>query len=676
MKRQRMGRIAAVAVLMTAIAAAGGFWFFGGPAPQDGAEPEAPSETTPPATAEKAPETDPVTTKKPQGPPFLRFAPHDGGILAYTFSGNSKSRIDFSFLAKTTLPEAGVAPRPPEEIRLESSGDLFLKFYRASPGRWQVAGRIEHLSYRINESTPAYAESITYPFGFDFDARGYISDFRFVEGMPKSAADVVRQLLWTMQTGLPKFPKSRWRTREIDAVGRYRAEYRLDDTRSGDNILFLVKNKRAYLPVRMPSADPGLPAFERDTLIKNAQNEIRVPRKGPWILSVSHQEATASAADGKTFAQGERTLSVRITQKKPGFAFPAAFSDFLALLEDERYLRAKHRATDPELSRLGKGLDLDQALERYFRIKDTDIMNAERRSQAFLVNYLRMYPEACKELIRALDADAGRERFDPSEHLRLWRLITEAGHEEAQRAVMEAALDDRYSMLTHMRAVAYSHDFDYPEPFVAEALWERHRRIPADTEDPDERVLRNMALLAVGSIGFRDNENEDLKPVIGDQLADYLETAEGPEDIETALSAVGNYGDSRVIDHVIPFLSHEAPEIRKAAFKAFRRMADDRVVTVLTDHYEGETAPEVRVAAAKTLAEMAPSDRSVAWAREKVFQTESPREQMPLVTLLGETLKDYPENEKTLRSLLAADPDIRVKTEIYRYVKPISADTH
>ncbi|RKZ84923.1 MAG: hypothetical protein DRR19_17075 [Candidatus Parabeggiatoa sp. nov. 1] len=44
--------------------------------------------------------------------------------------------------------------------------------------------------------------------------------------------------------------------------------------------------------------------------------------------------------------------------------------------------------------------------------------------------------------------------------------------------------------------------------------------------------------------------------------------------------------------------------------------------------------------------------------------------QIPLVEILGKTLKDYPDNEGTLRALLNKDLDNKVKKNIYKYIVP------
>lgn len=67
---------------------------------------------------------------------------------------------------------------------------------------------------------------------------------------------------------------------------------------------------------------------------------------------------------------------------------------------------------------------------------------------------------------------------------------------------------------------------------------------------------------------------------------------------------------------------------------------------------------------------MPPSPAGVAWAGQTVLNSETPKEQIPLVEVLGKNLDHYPENETILRELLKTNPDNPVKKEIYKYIAP------
>lgn len=362
-------------------------------------------------------------------------------------------------------------------------------------------------------------------------------------------------------------------------------------------------------------------------------------------------------------------MTARRIERDLSGVFPENFNDFLAQLHRGDYLKVKYYVTDTELDRLGENLDLNGALDLFAQLKKASQPNASRNAEKFLVNYLRQYPQAAFALVDALDADSRRERFDQSTQLVLWRLLTEAGHSEAQQALMGALTDPNRGHVTHMRALAYAHDFEYPEPDTVQGLW-RFYQAQGTARDKTSREFKTMSLYALGTLGSADKLNEAVKTDIARMLADSLKNSSDPLDQALALGAIGNYGDANLLETIQPYFQAEQPQVRAAAFESLRRMQDPRAVETLTRHYAHETSANVRAIAAKTLSKMPISHESIAWAGKTLLQSNASKAQIPLVELLGKTLETYPENEARLRALLQKNPDNRVKREIYQYITP------
>ncbi|MEK8019237.1 MAG: HEAT repeat domain-containing protein [Candidatus Parabeggiatoa sp.] len=123
--------------------------------------------------------------------------------------------------------------------------------------------------------------------------------------------------------------------------------------------------------------------------------------------------------------------------------------------------------------------------------------------------------------------------------------------------------------------------------------------------------------------------------------------------------------------HLNLIITAENERVRAAAYDALRHIEAPRAVEMLTTHYEIEKSPAVRDAAAKTLSKMTPSEAGITWAGQTVLTTDAPKEQIPLVEMLGKTLETYPENETHLRELLKNNPNNKVKREVYKYLVPI-----
>jgi len=236
--------------------------------------------------------------------------------------------------------------------------------------------------------------------------------------------------------------------------------------------------------------------------------------------------------------------------------------------------------------------------------------------------------------------------------------------------VIEAVTNQKFSDLTHIRALAYIHDFEHPESFLSDALWQFYKDLGDAPESQTGQELKNMTIYALGSLGSDDKINEEIKPEISSKLIQHLYNTDDFREQATTLAAIGNYGGEEVIDAVEPYFSSENEDVRASAYDALRRMKDPKAAETLAKYYEKEASPKVREAALRTMKSMPPTSEGVKWASQTVLKTEEAKEQELLVSVIGENLKTYPDNENVLRELLKKNPDNRVKREIYKYVVP------
>lgn len=602
---------------------------------------------------------------------LLRFAPQPGATLALHFDSFSDSHIDFAFITPSIGGASGQAPKPQQgqkvPIKMRATGELYLKYYPAETGKWQVAAKFADLDYRLNDQTPSYAKALTQPFALQMQDTGFLHAFRFGKGMPKEAEQFVEQLLYTLQTALPEEAKTEWHTKELDMSGRYRATYTL--TNSNANQATLVKQKTDYFTLNAAEHEINSMLSRARMEIGTSQATITVPLNGAWLLDFKLEENTTSVADGYVWAENQSRLIAQRIERDLSSAFPATFGEFLAQLDADGYLKSKYYLTDPDLDRLGANLNLDSALDLFNQLKNTNLPNAARNAEKFLVNYLRQHPQAAFELIDAVDADPRRERFDQSTHLVLWRLLTEAGHTEAQQAVIGALTNPTRSHVTHMRALAYVSAFEYPDASTVQSLWDFHQSLGM-AQDKTTREFKTMSLFALGALGEENKLNDRIKPDIAQMLDTSLQSATDPREQAVALGAVSNYGGTDMLDSIQPYFEAEQEQVRAAAYGALRRMDDPRAVETLAAHYATETSPAVRATAAKVLSKMPPSPASIAWASQTVLNSEAAQEQIPLVEVLGKNLESYPDSKTQLKTLLQKNPDNAVKREIYKYIVP------
>jgi hypothetical protein len=263
------------------------------------------------------------------------------------------------------------------------------------------------------------------------------------------------------------------------------------------------------------------------------------------------------------------------------------------------------------------------------------------------------------------------KRFDKKTQLVLWRLIVESGTPEAQKAVMDAALNPSYGRTTHIRALVNCIDFTNPQGFMVDDLLKLHRNPALNGEAESGAIYANMSLLAVGSLGYRDKLNNETIEKVAGELTDNLKNAEkNISETALTLSAIGNTGNNNLIPVVKPYLDDNDEMVRKAAAESLRRMDDPEAQKLLISRYEKDASQKVREEALKSLNETPLTKESDAWARESVLNAQTPNETVLIIEILGKTLKTYPQNDAALRKLLDKNPPIPVKQTIFKFIAP------
>jgi hypothetical protein len=290
----------------------------------------------------------------------------------------------------------------------------------------------------------------------------------------------------------------------------------------------------------------------------------------------------------------------------------------------------------------------EDAMKRYLELVEEDSYKAD----AFMLSWLRLNPSAPGELIRMMDLDRKGERLSSKKQLNLWRLIAEAGTPNAQRAIIDAAMNPSYGRDSHIRGMMYATNIENPEPFVVDGLWRLHREPSLNGDSEIAGATREMSLLSVGALGYRDKQNEDLKEGIRRQLSENLSRTTDAGEKALTLSAIGNSGNAGLMETVAPYLASSDETLRGAAFDALRRMEDPKAQELLIGSYASQTSPEVKAAAIKALSEMPPQESSTEWARKAVQTEPDLRVQALMINYLGSTMQEFPRNETALRALL------------------------
>lgn len=672
----QLGAIALFSVILIAL------WFNQQPPAPPKPDPvvNQPEPTPQPAPVVKKtePKPTPVAKTSPVLSP-LRFTPQAGQTLAYQFSSTGQTQFDPRYLIMAVQPTISqqlgqnLDTHTPEQTRINLSnrGELYLKYYPYQAGAWRVAARIELTEYLLNGAIPAYADPIQYPFAFTMDALGRIADTQFVAGIPSETEGAIETLLRSMQTQLALQRQHQWQTEEKDGMGTYQAQYRWLNPTDNPNLINLQKTKTAYTSTLV--GQKGM--MGTDINIQQSQSDISLQPDNAWILSISHQEHIDSIANGYVWSSYTYQFQAQRINRTAQPPFPNDFNTFLASLNDPAYRLGSYYATSEGLDAISRNLDLNGALVKYLELKNSDNRDTKALAEKFLVNYLRLFPQAAFELVELLNGDTRRERFDEKTQLTLWRLITEAGHTEAQQALAQAATNPDNAEITRIRAVIYSPDFSNPQPLLSDSLWGLYDSLQTSVERSDIE-LQNMTIYAIGGIAYQDRLNYQRPSEVGKQLVEKLKQSDDIHQTIELLQSLGNYGGSEILPNVDPYFNHANINVRAAAYDSLRRMDDPQAIETFIRHYQQEPSPQVRRSALFYLSKMQPNDNAMTWAREELIRLNEPKSQALMVEILGKHVKKYPDNERTLRAFAKTNPTNNIKREIYQYIQPEPPQTN
>lgn len=596
-------------------------------------------------------------------PVALEFHPSSGEALAYHFAMNSDSDVDVAYLLRTAganSKSSSVSTGERQKVEVKTEGTLNLKFFEASPTEWNVAAKITDLTYTMAGQISPETGALGQPFSFTFKADGTLGDFHFTPGVSKKAQDASRQILSWFQVVLPKEPRSTWSAQETDATGTFLSRYSL--VKVDGNDLTLSKKKTVYASMAASlTSDSGDTAAN----VLLSQISIHMPRSGAWIGDASLSEKLVLSTRGRDWGKVTSTGSVKRLPGGGMATWPDAYAAFEQQLQSTQYLSSQQYETDPTLSALWANYSVPQAIRRFAELLSSD----RKLAESLMVNFLREDPSRSAQLVRELDASTKSDTgIDETTRLTLWRLNAKAGHKEAQKAQIEAAMSPASSRATRMNALGHL-DFKNPEGFVVDDLL-RLRRNTVRSPDPTERELGSMALLSLGALGDASHPNQAMNQRISQELLGYLASTKQPADTAAALQAIGNSGNPAVIKTVVPYLDSSYPEVRTGALEAFRRMNDPQATQILIQQFEQKTDQDTRRVALRSLSSMPATAEAMSWGRTALATPMDTDTQAQLAAWLGSQHTKYPENEVALRQLLKTTSSFEVKKGILKYIAP------
>lgn len=571
-------------------------------------------------------------------PPLLRLEP--GAARAYAVEVHSEGRLG----GVGAVGAAGGAVDS-GAFALQVSGVLVLQPY---PGEErEVGARLTDASLTVDGLASPHAPALGAPFSFRVDRQGRFTTLTFAPRLPAEAAAILEQLVRRLQVVLPHARRTTWRTRERDAAGIFRAEYRVDPAAP----LVVEKRRVEYLPEVAGVAAP-------DVLASRIRLELWPDLAG--VRRVEGSERLRLRSDG---LQGHETVSFRYEPvAAPAGALPESPAA-LARARDESSAGADLAAAPPHPADLPDARAVGEALRRFADAFGRDQAAAE----ALVAAWLRL-PGAPGALVGALDAmarDLDRAPLDAARRASLWRMLAQAGTPEAEAALLDAAVSPDHSRVTRRQAIGHFGQVTVARPEMVAGLLGVHE---AGGQPGGDAGLGTMALLAAGALGHPDLAASALGRTVADALEQRLARAASVEERAEVLAAMGNAGEP-CLPALRTALADPAPAVRAAAVDGFRRMEGLPGYRALLEHAGAELDGGVRARTAEMLGRLGPEPEAIAWAAAEASRDPDRRVRLALVDLLGAAGERSPEARAALEALRESD-DREVRRRVLRYVPP------
>lgn len=603
----------------------------------------------------------------------LEFAPKEGETIGMDFNLNADIAVDYNFIQSNLNKSVNKKPASGSTVysklnaksnkaKLASSGTLALKFFSVDQKTYQVAGKLVNITYDVNGTEPSFVPALQAPFYCEMKRNGLFKNFRFSKGVKNESAEFIRQLFSYMQTGLSSKIKNQWKMRENDSSGLFKASYRLVE--SNDDSVIIEKKKTKYVSGTQKTNEMNNILGPAKIEITYSKATIKMQNKAAWIDSIDLSESLSMISKQVNWGTSETEFSANSSKKNMSNLFPDSLADFLALLQSERELISKGNDIDPTYAAIWGNLSANGAIDAFLRMLSSD----QTLAQKLMTNYLRLHPEKVYEIIDLLDqcsVSGDCENMNNDNWLTLWRMLAESNNPEVMSAMLDAATDNNRTKNTRLAAMSHLHLIEDPSSEMLDKLWNIY-----NDDNYVDGEIKNMSLLVYGHMADPEKAGGSLQDDIVNNLSQHLANANDLQDIAMTIAAIGNSGNDRLLPDLRKVILEGETETRKEAFDAMRRMNTPDARNALTEEYENEGNFAVKAAAIDALSNMEPTSDNMKWARLQLSKAEDVFTQRSIAKMLGENLKQYPENEIVLRQLLVRNPPLEVRREIYKYIAP------
>jgi len=541
---------------------------------------------------------------------------------------------------------------------------MWWKVLEAKGSGWVVAGSLQdvRMTGGSSDSQPAGAIPLGDPFVFSI---GKDCRFHELSFLPATEAQTRRQLeglLRSTEFVFSSRPQWNWVHRQSDLLGSYDASYSLYP---GDvSPISVSKQRNRYVSMHMPALGSRLGGTP-NTEVLSSEAVAVVDDQGQWLRALQERAELKITLGDKTLSQVSTLLSVARTVEgsPPPQLASVDVSRFRKDFADAPLSTSElPPPPDPQLA----AQSLNSVLQT-FKNGISQSNDGAFRSAKLLASYLSVHPEAIATLLEQMRSGV----IDPKLHSLLFLALERTGTLAAEKALGSAMADRGMTTQNRMRAAAALQDIPRPSLGTAKTLLDQARQ---QGSAEDVQVSRS-ALLALGALSHRTLDRQpDVAALARSEFRSHLQAAQNPEEVRTALSAIGNSGDPTMIDALGNYNRDASEQVRASAAEAYRRMDRAAMEPPLRDWLGKEDSGSVRTAIASSLVERLHEDRqaasaeTVAIAATRLAAESDPRARAALIELLGTAAGSDATAKDALVKQFARETVVDLKVQIGRFV--------
>ena len=521
---------------------------------------------------------------------------------------------------------------------------------------------------KIDDSVNAY---LGHMFLAAFDGRGAVRSFDFPPDTPDVFSSILEGIVRSIQLVLPKDESAvdkngAWKSLETDANGDCLVSYSPIPAGSSGSPNPPQNSGGAARKTRLAYSAPV--GGETPLHASILSSDVTMSFDGAWITGAEGKERMDFRSPSGQ-RMGMAAVGVRMkeipsptdktaaiwretrTAREIGSWFAARRNAVSALERVEQ--SARERALADGGNEAGKITDKARImieLANYLTLQ----MTAEPSLRNKFTEYLKANPEAAAivgEIMPNMDDSVAQYAV---------LALQSAGTPACQAALCAIMTGERQSRMNRLRATAAFSFVESPTPKSLDTL----RSVTDNAAEDQER--RSAALLALGgAAGNMKDEPElseaynravlDLRQRLGSAKASVEPGAE-----RTALLAIGNMQDERMLDDVAPYLDADDPVMRRTAAGLLGGMPGDRTCAVIVKTLDAESDEKVRQAAAKSLEEQPFSKDTVDYAIRAIGIERDPSVEAGLAHYLAKSARHSAKARQTLEGLWETTPNREV----------------